>query len=336
MSHRTSILSARLLAAALTAPAIVAAPFAAAQDPVEVQADNVLLISNGVPAMPLGVPSLGAVSVVGSDTGAVVEGKPYSADAVTTTVQHLADGNRITQRNEMRVYRDSEGRTRRELRLGPPGAALYTAPAGMIMIHDPIAKRSFMLDANNETARQLPNFDVATAPVAGGGMRVNRVLRGPDAPEAPGEPGTFNVVTESFRAPLPAPGAGPARAGFFRSGPAILGQLDTRTEALGDQVLQGVRATGTRITRTIPAGAIGNERDIDIVSETWYSTELEADVLRRNVDPRTGETVYELVNIDRSEPPADLFTVPSGYETVNGPGRVDFQLQRELEWRSAE
>ena len=142
-----------------------------------------------------------------------------------------------------------------------------------------------------------------------------------------GEAASLDVLVENFTAPLPPPGVGPAGVGFFRNAPAIVGELEARTEDLGEQVLQGLRASGTRVTRTIPAGAIGNERPIEIVSERWHSAELAVDVLRRNSDPRTGETVYELVNIDRSAPPADSFTVPSGYEEASA-GVVDFELQR--------
>jgi len=103
MSNQTAILSSQLRAAAFAALAFLAAPVAAAQDTAEAAADTVFLISSGVPAAPLGMPALSAVSVIGSDAGAVVTGQPYSADAVTTTTQQLADGNRITHRNEMRA-----------------------------------------------------------------------------------------------------------------------------------------------------------------------------------------------------------------------------------------
>jgi hypothetical protein len=51
-----------------------------------------------------------------------------------------------------------------------------------------------------------------------------------------------------------------------------------------------------RTTITIPAGEIGNERAIEIVSERWYSPELQLVVMTRHSDPRTGETVYRLTN----------------------------------------
>ena len=44
----------------------------------------------------------------------ITTGAPYSAEAVTESTQVLADGNRINQKSVTRVYRDGEGRTRRE------------------------------------------------------------------------------------------------------------------------------------------------------------------------------------------------------------------------------
>ena len=95
---------------------------------------------------------------------------------------------------------------------------------------------------------------------------------------------------------------------------AAFPSAEAATEDLGEQVLEGVLARGTRQTHTIAAGAIGNELPIEIVNEQWYSPDLEAIVLRRSVDPRFGETTYRLINVDRSEPSPELFVVPQDYE----------------------
>jgi len=89
------------------------------------------------------------------------------------------------------------------------------------------------------------------------------------------------------------------------------------TELLGTRDFDGVRADGKRTTRTIPAGAIGNEKPIAIVSERWFSPDLNVVVMTRNLDPRSGETVYRLTNIQRGEPSADLFSVPTDYKVRN-------------------
>lgn len=92
------------------------------------------------------------------------------------------------------------------------------------------------------------------------------------------------------------------------------------TEDLGTQVIQGVNATGKRITRTIPAGAAGNDRAIQIVTETWTSSDLQIVVQSKTTDPRMGDNLYQLTNITRTEPDPTLFTVPSGYTVVQGRG----------------
>jgi hypothetical protein len=89
-----------------------------------------------------------------------------------------------------------------------------------------------------------------------------------------------------------------------------------KTESLGTQVIEGVNAEGTRTTLTIPAGEIGNIQPIEIVDETWYSTELQLQVMTKHQDPRTGAVLYRLTNLNRSEPDRSLFEIPAGY-TVN-------------------
>ena len=94
----------------------------------------------------------------------------------------------------------------------------------------------------------------------------------------------------------------------------------TQTEDLGTQTVNGVAATGTRTTMTIPAGAIGNTQPIQVVREVWTSTDLKVPVLIKSSDPRFGNTTTQLTNITRGEPDPTLFQVPSGYTTVTGRG----------------
>jgi hypothetical protein len=82
---------------------------------------------------------------------------------------------------------------------------------------------------------------------------------------------------------------------------------------LGQQMIGGVMAEGTRATTVIAAGAIGNDQEIKIVSEEWRSPELQVLVMTRHSDPRSGETTYRLSNIVRAEPGAGLCEVPADY-----------------------
>jgi hypothetical protein len=88
---------------------------------------------------------------------------------------------------------------------------------------------------------------------------------------------------------------------------------DTEAEPLGTRVIEGIEATGTRRTTTIPAGAIGNELPIEIVSERWYSEQIKTVVMTRRSDPRSGEQTYRLTNIVLGEPDPSLFVVPADY-----------------------
>jgi hypothetical protein len=81
--------------------------------------------------------------------------------------------------------------------------------------------------------------------------------------------------------------------------------------------MEGVTATGTRVTTTIPTGQIGNDRPIVITDETWDSPDLNTIVYSKHHDPRTGDIEYRLRNINRNEPPATLFQVPAGYSVID-------------------
>jgi hypothetical protein len=89
--------------------------------------------------------------------------------------------------------------------------------------------------------------------------------------------------------------------------------LAVKSEEIGSRVIEGVKADGTRTTITLPTGNVGNDRPIEIIAERWFSQELQVVMQTRRVDPRVGETVYQLIGIKREEPPRDLFEVPADY-----------------------
>lgn len=260
--------------------------------------------------------------------GKVVKGAPYSAQAVTESIQTLGDGNRIVNRNSSAVYRDSEGRTRREITLKGLGV-LGTGgePWESVFIHDPVAGVTYALDSKNRTAIKSAPFKVewdAKGPAGEGmvtGQRFEVRVRqgsGPEAGVVAGAPiggvtmaapavvhdgGQVTFKTEGVA------GTGGTSYVFKRSGP----NPNEVKQDLGKQLIEGVEAEGSRTTVTIPAGEVGNERPIEIVSERWYSPELQLVVMTRNSDPRSGETIYKLTNISKSEPSKSLFEVPAGY-----------------------
>lgn len=91
-----------------------------------------------------------------------------------------------------------------------------------------------------------------------------------------------------------------------------------KKEELGTQTINGISAQGTRFTRTIPAGQAGNAKPIVITNERWYSPDLQILIKTVRNDPRFGETTYMVTNIQKQEPAAALFTVPSDYTVKPG------------------
>ena len=121
-----------------------------------------------------------------------------------------------------------------------------------------------------------------------------------------------NKTAHKIRNPPPPPRNEDDQRGEFAEG---------TVESLGMKTFDGLEAEGTRSTITIPAGKIGNDRPIEIVSERWFSTALQAVMLSKHSDPRMGESVYRLTTIKRTEPDAALFRVPADYKVTEGPPR---------------
>lgn len=86
---------------------------------------------------------------------------------------------------------------------------------------------------------------------------------------------------------------------------------------LGDQILDGVQLTGTRKSRIIPAERSGTGQPVTITDDYWYSPELAIYLIIRHDDPRTGEQLVAVTQIERAEPPADLLAVPEDYKIVD-------------------
>ena len=239
-----------------------------------------------------GGPDVTFVSAEFGMEGKVVKGAPYSAQAVTEFTQTLADGNRISRSTSSSVARDSEGRTRREHSLGAIGPFSTSGEAPkMVSIHDPVTGKNYMLDVNTKTANVMPDLPPHLPPEEMAAMPAGHMA------------GAQQVVTAH---------AG-AIGAFHLSVAGKEDEASVKSESLGSQTIAGVNATGTRTTRTIAAGQIGNDRPIEITRETWYSPELQITVMSKTSDPRTGDSVYRLTNVDRSEPPAAQFVVPSDY-----------------------
>jgi hypothetical protein len=210
-----------------------------------------------------------------------VTGAPYSAQALTETTQVLSDGNRIVRKTTSSIARDSMGRTRREQNLDFVGPwATAGKPSTLVLISDPVSGAAYALNSDSHTAIKTP---------IGADMEAKLKIATRAKLEAEHE-ASIKIATTASR------------------------QTTPKIDSLGTQTIGGLQAEGKRVTETIPAGKIGNERDINIVSETWYSPDLQTTVMSKNSDPRSGEVVYTLTNINRSEPDPTLFQIPSDYK----------------------
>ncbi len=86
--------------------------------------------------------------------------------------------------------------------------------------------------------------------------------------------------------------------------------------------------TAAPLADSSTAGEIGNEKEIQIVSEVWIAQDLKAIVFSKRTDPRNGEMTFKLTNVQRSEPPASLFEVPAGYRMIEQGGKDVFFFKR--------
>lgn len=220
-------------------------------------------------------PGFGGAELLGFEGmlgGKVVSGAPFSAVGTSQTTQTLSEGTHITRTMTVTIYRDSQGRVRREGNLSGIGPLqTWGQPTKFIAISDPVAGARYRLDPEKKVAHKLP---------LGPGARGLRGTGGP---------------------------------GGFGQRPNRPGAANAQTESLGTQTVAGVKAEGTRVTRTVPAGQIGNDKPLAIVFERWYSPDLQVVVLSKHSDPRFGETTFTLSNIQTKEPDAALFQVPSDY-----------------------
>lgn len=282
--------------------------------------------------------------------GSPVKGAPYSATIENTFTQTLADGTRIQRKSATRTARDSEGRTRTENTPAVAGSLNVDLPA-TVFIFDPVARQTIVLNEKEKTARvmKMPDLAKARSGVAftvddhvatGGGVRMRQpapagaaVATGPKedvivervfnvtTAQAGGE---ASLVTENIRGAIPAiPAAGIGanhQVMIFRGDDGSM-----KTESLGTQTISGVPCAAKRNVHTIAAGQIGNDRPIEIVSETCFSEELKTLISSRTNDPMHGENQMRLTSIDRAEPAKSLFEIPPGYTVKEGPQPMIFE-----------
>jgi len=152
-----------------------------------------------------------------------------------------------------------------------------------VTISDPVAGMVYELDATNKTATSRPaRFPSQSQTASTSGSRSQMMGAGRRAP----------AQTET----------------------------NVKRETLAARSMNGMLASGARVTHTIPAGTIGNSQAIETVRETWIADDLKVPLMTRMADPRTGTTTMELTNVNRSQPDPSLFQIPSDYTVKKAMG----------------
>jgi hypothetical protein len=244
------------------------------------------------------------VGVLGKPPGAPVQGAPYSATITNENIQTLGDGTRIVQTSSGNIARDSAGRTRQDTSLPALGNLSAADAPHLVFIQDPVAQTAYTLNLTDKTAQKMPALpaNISTSgPVSGGGKFMMQMG---SAVSAGVPPPTGIMLQKTF---------------------ITNDQGQVSTEDLGSQTMESVLVNGVRTTRTIPAGEIGNDRPINIVTEVWTSPDLKTIVYSKRSDPRMGEQTFQLTNIVRAEPDASLFTVPPDFKFIDGPQNVIYR-----------
>lgn len=241
------------------------------------------------------------VGIEGGVMGAAVKGAPYSADEVRENTQVLGDGTRIHNQGKVTVYRDSDGRLRRET-------------PDEINIWDPIAGVTYIIDPKTMTYRKMEFHILVRTGDGNGTVSTYTFSGGPQSGAVSG--GATNFEKRVFIGGGTAAGSGDVGYVLHRMTPT-----PQKKEPLGTRMIEGVNCEGERSTTTIEAGAIGNDRPISSVSERWYSPDLQLTVATSKSDPRSGEETFKLTNVRRTEPDAGLFQLPAGYQPA-GPAKL--------------
>ena len=220
-----------------------------------------------------------------------IKNAPFSAVVITQYDRVLGNGNHIHRETRGKVYRDDQGRVRTETEFATPGNG--GEQFLRVTILDPVQHTVTHLDPRNKiatvthTGPAVATSDVALAPKHG-----TMVMATPlnDSGQPSGPP--MKIQTEHSGA-----SAGAA----------------AKTESLGAKSIEGVEAVGTKTTRTISAGAMGNTEPIVSVSDSWYSRDLQVVVLNETDDGQSGHNSMKLVDIVRAEPNPQLFLIPPDY-----------------------
>jgi len=109
----------------------------------------------------------------------------------------------------------------------------------------------------------------------------------------------------------------PANAAAVAVGPMADGKHYLSREDLGKGETEGLETIGTRETITTNPGAVGNDREVALTKEFWYSPKLGVNLVVKRMDPLQGTQVFTVSDIRLAEPEARLFVVPAQFKVVD-------------------
>jgi hypothetical protein len=237
----------------------------------------------------IGVPGLAGTLVAFAGGGTFIAeeptgiaGAPYSGVAVTQSTTVFSDGNRILRTNSTHYYRDGQGRTRVERTVGGQDSAENPSNL-MITITDPVAGELYFVRPQHKI--------------------VDAVKLSPQLIAAR----SAATASTDRQVPYALMGIGMA------IGASLSTEASSTSTSLGQKVVNGVTATGTRTVRTIPVGVLGNEKPITSTVEEWFSPDLDVPVQITQKSSIGGDVTLNLTQLVRSEPDASLFAAPIGY-----------------------
>ena len=211
----------------------------------------------------------------------VVTDAPYFADIISTYDRTTPSGESLHREMRSKIYRDTQGRTRRETEQITPSTGQKRVS---VLINDPISNTVTSLDPQTRTAHVRDGSIIPPPKQA--------VRSRPEILTAP--PVASSVAVE--------PAASTAEA---------------KVEELGTQVIEGLTAKGTKITTRLASAAGGKEQPRTLVVSKWVSEKLHIEVLTEIDDVPENHRTIRLVNILRTEPESGLFEIPSGYAVVD-------------------
>jgi hypothetical protein len=210
-------------------------------------------------------------------------GMPYSGIWITKHVTTFPDGEVKRDRNTRKVWRDSDGRTRKDV--------TWTRPTGVVAtvcrIEDPVAKVRYIwrIEQGRKTI------------VTGTHFTMDKY-----------------AVTEIWADPSLRPVETPPGVSVIILGPARRMNPNPNEQKLGPTYMNGVYAEGVRTIEPIQSDPTRHR-----IEETWSAPDLNL-FIKSYLDDGNGFIEdSELKNIDRSEPDPSVFLPPSSLPKRQAP-----------------